>query len=301
MKRTGAFVGLLGYGGLDGTVVQCQAISLTFHRPFFIYPQLSPISVRGKDGGKSASAIVYGSRGSAEVLQPCMDTELQPCANCLQSVVIIPVVLGKVCRYLNGIRNQSDIKTDAMRKLLLQVNMTLDGYVARPDGKTDWMWLASERDEKGFQRVIELAESCDTILMGRKMSREFIDYWEDLVDNQPNSPMHSFAQQMVNMHKIIFSGTQKEIKGRNVTVENGDLATTVKALKQKTGKDIIVYGGAELVSSLIKLNLIDEYYLFINPVAIGEGLPIFREQKILKLESTTAYKNGKVLHKYLPA
>lgn len=188
-----------------------------------------------------------------------------------------------------------------MRKLLLQVNMTLDGYVARPDGKTDWMWLASERDEKGFQRVIELAESCDTILMGRKMSREFIDYWEDLVDNQPNSPMHSFAQQMVNMHKIIFSGTQKEIKGRNVTVENGDLATTVKALKQKTGKDIIVYGGAELVSSLIKLNLIDEYYLFINPVAIGEGLPIFREQKILKLESTTAYKNGKVLHKYLPA
>lgn len=188
-----------------------------------------------------------------------------------------------------------------MRKLLFQVNMTLDGYVARPDGKTDWMWLSGERDEEGFKRVIELAESCDTILMGRKMSREFLDYWEDVVDNQPQSLMHTLAQLMVNLHKIIFSRTQKEIKGRNLTVENGDLASVVNALKQQPGKNIIVYGGATFVSSLISLNLIDEYYIFINPVAIGEGMPIFREQKILKLESVTSYKNGKVLHKYLPA
>ncbi|WP_127132259.1 dihydrofolate reductase family protein [Pseudoflavitalea rhizosphaerae] len=188
-----------------------------------------------------------------------------------------------------------------MRKLIFQVNMTLDGYVARPDGKTDWMWLSGERDEEGFKRVIELAGSSDTILMGRKMSREFIDYWEDVVDNQPQNPMNTLAQLMVNHHKIIFSRTQKEIKGRNVTVENNELATVVNALKQQPGKNIIVYGGATFVSSLISLNLIDEYYLFINPVAIGEGMPIFREQKILKLESVISYKNGKVLHKYLPA
>lgn len=188
-----------------------------------------------------------------------------------------------------------------MRKILLQVNMTLDGYVARLDGKTDWMWLSGERDEKGFQRVTELAESCDTILMGRKMTREFVDYWEDLADNQPQNPMHSFAQQMVNMRKIIFSRTQKDIKGRNLTVENGDLASVVNELRQQPGKNIMVYGGANFASSIISLNLIDEYYIFLNPVAIGEGLPIFREQKILKLESATPYKNGKVLHKYLPA
>lgn len=188
-----------------------------------------------------------------------------------------------------------------MRKLILQVNMTLDGFVARPDGKTDWMWLSGERDEKGFQRVIELAESCDTILMGRKMTREFVDYWEDIADNQPDNPMNSFAKQMVNMRKIIFSRTETAIKGRNVEVENGDLATVVKALKQQPGKDIIAYGGAGFVSSLISLNLIDEYYIFVNPVAIGEGMPIFKQQTILKLDSATAYKNGKVLHKYLPA
>ena len=187
-----------------------------------------------------------------------------------------------------------------MRKLLMQVNMTLDGYVARPDGKTDWMWLSSEKDEKGLQRVIDLAESCDTILMGRKMSHEFLDYWEDVVDNQHDNPMYTLAQLMVNLRKIVFSRTQKNIKGRNVTVENGDLATVVKALKQQPGKNIMVYGGASFVSSLISLSLIDEFYIFLNPVAIGEGLPIFKEQKILKLESTTSYKNGKVLLKYLP-
>jgi dihydrofolate reductase len=74
----------------------------------------------------------------------------------------------------------------------------------------------------------------------------------------------------------------------------------VQALKEQPGKDILVYGGANFVSSLISLNLIDEYYIIINPVAIGAGLSIFKERKILKLDSSIAYKNGKVLNKYLP-
>lgn len=82
--------------------------------------------------------------------------------------------------------------------------------------------------------------------------------------------------------------------------ENGDLATVVQALKNEPGKDIMVYGGASFLSSLISLNLIDEYYFFRNPVAIGAGLSIFKERKVLKLESSTAYKNGKILEKYLP-
>ncbi|HTF29826.1 MAG TPA: dihydrofolate reductase family protein, partial [Flavitalea sp.] len=87
---------------------------------------------------------------------------------------------------------------------------------------------------------------------------------------------------------------------RNLEVENGDLAAAVQALKKEPGKDIIVYGGANFVSSLISLNLIDEYYIFRSPVAIGTGLSIFKETKILKLDSSISYKNGKVLDKYLP-
>ena len=83
-------------------------------------------------------------------------------------------------------------------------------------------------------------------------------------------------------------------------MENGDLATAVQALKNQPGKDILVYGGVDFVSSLISLNLIDEYFIITCPVAIGSGLSIFKEKKILKLESSIAYNNGKVLNKYLP-
>jgi len=187
-----------------------------------------------------------------------------------------------------------------MRKLKLQVQMTIDGFVAGPNGELDWMWIPGEPDESLFRKVIELADSCDTILLGRKMTREFIDHWENVVDNLPDSPEQPLAQLMVNMRKVIFSRTETAIKGRNLEVENGDLAAAVQALKKEPGKDIMVYGGANFASSLISLNLIDEYFIFSNPVAIGKGLSIFKEKKLLKLDSSTTYKNGKILNKYLP-
>jgi dihydrofolate reductase len=190
-----------------------------------------------------------------------------------------------------------------MRKLKLQMQMTIDGFVAGPEGQLDWMWTAGKQDESEpiMRPVIDLADSCDIILLGRKMTPGFIDYWENVVDNQPDSPEQALAQRMVNMRKIVFSRTQTAIKGRNLEVENGDLAAAVQALKKEPGKDIMVYGGANFASSLISQNLIDEYYIFRNPVAIGNGLTIFKEQKLLKLESITSYKNGKVLNKYVPA
>lgn len=188
-----------------------------------------------------------------------------------------------------------------MRKLKLQIQMTIDGFVAGPEGQLDWMWVNNGGpDEAGMKLVIELADSCDTILMGRKMTRGFIDYWESVVDNQPDSPEQPLAQRMVNMRKIAFSHTQTDIKGMNLETENGDMVAAVQALKQQPGKDIMVYGGASFASSLISHNLIDEYYIFRNPVAIGRGLSIFKEQKVLKLESSIAYKNGKTVDKYLP-
>lgn len=187
-----------------------------------------------------------------------------------------------------------------MRKLKLQVQMTLDGFVAGPEGQLDWMWITGERDEAGFRKAIELADSCDTILLGRKMTREFIDHWENVVDNQPDSVEQSLAQRMVNMRKIAFSRTQTAIAGRNLEVENGDLAIVIQALKKEPGKDIMVYGGANFVSSLISQDLIDEYFIIRNPVAIGNGLSIFKEKKQLKLDSSIVYKNGKILNKYLP-
>ncbi|WP_183562227.1 dihydrofolate reductase family protein [Mucilaginibacter sp. SP1R1] len=186
-----------------------------------------------------------------------------------------------------------------MRKLKLQIQMTIDGFVAGPNGESDWVWIAGP-DEYGFQKIVELADSSDTILLGRKMTPGFIGHWENMVDNEPDSPAQPLAKLMVNLRKIAFSRTQTAIEGRNLEVENGNLAAAVNALKKQPGKDIIVYGGANFVSSLISENLIDEYYIITNPVAIGNGLSIFKEKKILKLESSIAFKSGKILNKYLP-
>ena len=186
-----------------------------------------------------------------------------------------------------------------MRKLKLQMQMTIDGFVAGPNGEQDWVWL-SPPDPTGFQKIFELAETSDTLLLGRKMTREFIDHWENVADNLPDNPTNALAKLIVDMRKIAFSKTETDITGRNLEVENGDLVSRVEALKKESGKDILVYGGADFVSSLIDQDLIDEYYIIVNPVAIGKGLPVFNGRKVLKLESSLALNSGKVLNKYLP-
>lgn len=186
-----------------------------------------------------------------------------------------------------------------MRKLKLQVQMSLDGFVARPNGDGDWIWIGKP-DNSIYDRVVELADTCDTILMGRKMSGEFIAHWENVLDNKPGDVEHPLAQRMVGLRKIVFSRSISNIKGRNVEVENGDMVTAVTALKEQQGKDIIVYGGASFVSSLISNNLIDEYYIYRKPVAIGAGLPIFKEQKVLDLQTSVKLTNGTLLNKYVP-
>ena len=183
-----------------------------------------------------------------------------------------------------------------MRKLKLQMQMSADGFVGGPDGQLDWM--TGDMDPEQLKPLMELTNSMDTIVMGRKMADGFTTYWEDVADNQPHNPEHPYAQIFVDTPKIIFSKTVNAAKGRNVTVENGDLVSVINALKQKEGKDIIVYGGAGFVSSLIDHKLIDELFLFVNPVSLGAGLRIFKGRTGLKLNRSAAFKNGVVLNEY---
>jgi dihydrofolate reductase len=191
-----------------------------------------------------------------------------------------------------------------MRKLKLQMQITLDGFVAGPNGENDWVFTSGKGDPNALKEIVgfsaELAAGCDTVLIGGKTAKSgFIDYWQNVADNQPDNPWHPFAQHMANHRKIAFSRTETAISGRNAEVQNGDLATTVQALKNEPGKDIVVYGGAGFVSALISHNLIDEYYLIVNPVALGSGLSIFHERKVLQLESSTPFVHGKIVNKYV--
>ena len=182
-----------------------------------------------------------------------------------------------------------------MRKLKLQMQITADGFVAGPQGELDWMtW---NMDAPLLALINELTDSSDTILLGRKMTPGFITYWESVVE-KPDSPEFAFAQKMVRMPKIVFSETVQRIDGKNIRVENGDLVPAVNQLKAQAGKDIVVYGGANFVSSLLRHDLIGELNLFVNPVAIGEGLRVFATRKTLKLERSAAYACGVVVNTY---
>jgi dihydrofolate reductase len=185
-----------------------------------------------------------------------------------------------------------------LRKLKLQVQMSIDGCIAGPNGEMDWMVGLS--DEKNIKYAYELMESIDTILLGRKMTDVFISYWSDVI-NKPDDPWHAFAKKMIETPKVVFTKTLDKSKWINTEIATGDITDEIIKLKSLNGKDMVVYGGASFDSSLIKLGLIDEFLLFINPVAIGNGKTIFKDlNKIQKLNliKTIAFDSGKVLLHY---
>lgn len=193
-----------------------------------------------------------------------------------------------------------EINSLKMRKLKLLMQISVDGYVGGPDGDLDWRTWNYDDKLKAFAN--NLRDDCDTILLGRKMAAVFIPHFEETVNNTQATnadkaldEKFAYAHRMVSMPKSVFSKTIKAVDGKNVSVENGDLVTAIKNLKSKKGKDMIVYGGAGFVSSLIKEGLIDEFNLFVNPVMINKGLGIFdllEHRQRLSLVNATPYECG---------
>jgi len=187
-----------------------------------------------------------------------------------------------------------------MGKLKLLMQISVDGYVGGPNGDLDWRtW---EYDDKLKAFANNLRDGCDAILLGRKMAEVFIPHFEETVNrlqakngDKALAEKFVYADRMVSMPKIVFSKTMETVDGKNVFVENGDLVTAIKDLKSKKGKDMIVYGGAGFVSSLIEKGLIDEFNLFVNPVMINKGLRIFDlldHRQTLSLINATPYECG---------
>jgi dihydrofolate reductase len=155
-----------------------------------------------------------------------------------------------------------------MRKLKLQVQMTVDGYIAGPNGEMDWMVFNWDNELKKY--VTEISESFDCIILGRKLAQGFIPHWA-------SNPEQEGADKFNSTKKIVFTKTLDKSEWDNTILAKGDLVDEITKLKNQDGKDIIVYGGSTFVSALIKKGLVDEFHLFINPTAIGSGLTIFNE------------------------
>lgn len=184
-----------------------------------------------------------------------------------------------------------------MRKLKLQVQLSIDVYIAGPDGEMDWMvW---DWDDTLKKYVDDITTPVDTIVLGRKLAEGFIPHWANVAAN-PDNPEYTAGKKFTDTHKVVFTKTLDKSPWKNTVLAKGNLADEVKKLKQKEGKDIIAYGGSTFVSSLIKEGLIDEYHLFINPTAIGNGMPIFQSienpLKLQLLKSSTFRCGIVVLH-----
>ncbi len=179
-----------------------------------------------------------------------------------------------------------------MRKLKLQIQLSIDGFISGANGEMDWMiW---NWDDKLKDFVANITESTDTIVLGRKLAEGFIPHWKSNKDLEG-------ADKINSSKKIVFTKTLENTEWENTILEKGDLADKIRELKSLTGNDIIAYGGGEFVSSLIKENLIDEYYFFINPSILGNGMPIFQKTDYkteLKLRNAKAYECGITVLKY---
>jgi dihydrofolate reductase len=187
-----------------------------------------------------------------------------------------------------------------MRKLILQMQTSLDGFVSTgPNDEQAWVtW-----DLEGIkQYVIDLLDATDTIIIGRKLAIDYIPFWQDTV-TKPEDPMYEFAKRIVSAKKIVFTKTLDKSVWANTELEKGDLAEAINKLKDQDGKDIAVYGGSSFVSALIKEGLIDEFHFYINPVALGKGVHIFDQIdnfRQLKLKKSMTIDSGIVLLTYEP-
>ena len=139
-----------------------------------------------------------------------------------------------------------------MRKLKLQVEISVDGCIAGPNNEMDWLIC----DDECMKYIDDIAESVDTIIMGRKMVDEFISHWSGR-SNKSDDPWNAFAKKMIEIPKIVFTKTLTKSNWINTEIANGDLKDEINKLKSQDGKDILVYGGVSFDSSLIKEKLID--------------------------------------------
>lgn len=187
-----------------------------------------------------------------------------------------------------------------MRKLKLQVQMTINGFICGPNGEMNWVTM--NWDDRLKNLVRDITDPVDTIVLGRKLAEGFIPYWKDVATN-PENPDNAIGLKFYETPKIVYSKTLTSIDWDNTTLDNGDLVSSIAKLKDQPGGDIIAYGGSGFVSNLIKNGLIDEYNLFINPTSIANGKTIFSsiEQQLgLELIEAIPFECGIIAQCYKP-
>jgi dihydrofolate reductase len=194
-----------------------------------------------------------------------------------------------------------------MRKLVLQMQMSVDGFVGA-DGDHDWQvwgWGDDNRWDKALKQDFNAHfQSIDTILLSRKMVEEgYLSHWGNAAQRYPQDPFFAFAQRIIDVQKVVPSDRLEKSRWECTVVRSGDLSREVGALKVEEGGNIAVFGGAGFASALIAAGLVDEFQFYINPAALGGGSRIFDHADFRKfrLLGSKAYDCGVVVNRYGPA
>ena len=181
-----------------------------------------------------------------------------------------------------------------MRKLIAAINMTLDGFCDHTAGIAD---------DELHQHYNELLKNAGTLIFGRITYQLMESYWPTIVKNPTgNKPTDEFAVLIDNIPKIVFSHTLKKVDWKNVRLAKGGIKEEVLELKQQAGKSILA-GSRSLIVTLMNLNLIDEFQLCVQPIILGNGLPLFKDindRTDLKLLKTKTFGCGAVTFYYEP-
>jgi dihydrofolate reductase len=180
-----------------------------------------------------------------------------------------------------------------MRQIILCMHTSLDGFVAGPAGEMDWINV----DEELFDYTAGLTDEADTALYGRVTYEMMDSYWPGAGD-QPNASKHDIhhSQWYNRVAKVVVSDTMKGSHIPNTRIIGGEnLADGIQRLKEEPGNNIQIFGSPTLCHALMEHNLIDEYWLFVNPVLLGEGIPLFKNinnRVALKLANSQAFASG---------
>ena len=173
--------------------------------------------------------------------------------------------------------------------------MTLDGYFEGPNQDIRWHNVDGEFNEFAIAQLNEIS----TLLFGRVTYQLMASYWPTpfAIENDPD-----VASLMNLIPKVVFSTTLKEVAWNNTRLVRDHIPEEISRLKQEPGKDLAVFGSANLLASLMQMDLIDEHRVMVNPVILGSGTPLFKtnDKLNLKLLKTRAFGNGNVLLYYRP-
>jgi len=174
-----------------------------------------------------------------------------------------------------------------MRRILLDLAVTLDGYIEGENGEVDWCIMEPEMNFADFLRQI------DTIFYGRKSYELWGEYSPGKDADQEEKELWEIID---SKRKYVFSRTQQNTEGKAIYI-NDNILEEVHKIKSQPGKDIWLYGGASLITTFVNHNLVDEYRLSVHPIILGKGKPLFIDiqQRVgLKLMETKTFPSGVV-------